>query len=43
MQTSKQDIQAVIEQFLSGTGYELITLEIRPDNTILVEVDRLEV
>ena len=42
MQTSKQDIQAVIEQFLCGTGYELITLEVRPDNTILVEVDRLE-
>ena len=42
MQTSEQDIRARIEQFLQGTGYELITLDIHPDNTILVEVDRLE-
>ena len=42
MQTSEQDIRARIEQFLQGTGYELITLDIRPDNAILVEVDRLE-
>ena len=42
MKTSEQDIRARIEQFLQGTGYELITLDIHPDNTILVEVDRLE-
>lgn len=42
MQTSEQDIRSRIEQFLQGTGYELITLAVHPDNTILVEVDRLE-
>lgn len=42
MITSEQDIRSRIEQFLQGTGYELITLAIHPDNTILVEVDRLE-
>lgn len=42
MQTSEQDIRARIEEFLQGTGYELITLAIHPDNSILVEVDRLE-
>lgn len=42
MKTSEQDIRARIEQFLQGTGYELITLEIDSENTILVEVDRLE-
>ena len=42
MQTSEQDIRARIEEFLRGTGYELITLAIHPDNSILVEVDRLE-
>jgi len=42
MKTSKQDIRKAIETFLEGTGYELITLEIDSDNTILVEVDRLE-
>lgn len=42
MITPEQDIRQKIEQFLSGTGYELITLAIRPDNSILVEVDRLE-
>ena len=42
MKTSKQDIQAKIEQLLDGTGYELITMEIDAENTILVEVDRLE-
>ena len=42
MNTSKQDIQNVIQAQLEGTGYELITLDIHPDNTILVEVDRLE-
>lgn len=42
MITSEQDIHARIDTFLQGTGYELITLAIHPDNTILVEVDRLE-
>ena len=42
MKTSEQDIRSRIEQFLAGTGYELITLTIHPDNSILVEVDRLE-
>lgn len=42
MITSEQDIRTRIEQFLLGTGYELITLDIHPDNTILVEIDRLE-
>lgn len=42
MKTSKQDIQAAILKFIEGTGYELITLEIDSENTILVEVDRLE-
>ncbi len=42
MMTSEHDIRTCIEQFIAGTGYELITLAIRPDNSILVEVDRLE-
>ena len=42
MITSEQDIRARIEQYIAGTGYELVTLVVRPDNTILVEVDRLE-
>lgn len=42
MITSEHDIRRKIEELIAGTGYELITLVIRPDNTILVEVDRLE-
>ena len=42
MITSEQDLRSKIEEFLQGTGYELITLAIRPDNNILVEVDKLE-
>lgn len=42
MNTSEQDLRSKIEEFLQGTGYELITLAIRPDNNILVEVDKLE-
>ena len=42
MMTFEHDIRTCIEQFIAGTGYELITLAIRPDNSILVEVDRLE-
>ena len=38
----KQQLQTWIEEFLSGTEYELVTLEISPANDILVEVDRLE-
>lgn len=41
MITSQQDIRSCIEQFIHGTGYELITLDIHPDNSILVEVDHL--
>ena len=42
MKTSEKDIRGKIEELLHGTGYELVTLAIRPDNNILVEVDRLE-
>ena len=42
MNTSEQILRSKIEELLQGTGYELITLAIRPDNSILVEVDRLE-
>lgn len=42
MIASEYDIRRKIEELIAGTGYELITLVIRPDNTILVEVDRLE-
>lgn len=42
MITTEQDIRTCIKQYLTDTGYELITLDIRPDNFILVEVDRLE-
>lgn len=42
MKTTIQDIRASVEQYLQGTGYELITLDIDSENTILVEVDRLE-
>lgn len=38
----KQQLQTWIEEYLSGTEYELVTLEISPANDILVEVDRLE-
>ena len=38
----KQQLQTWIEEYLSGTEYELVTLEISPTNDILVEVDRLE-
>ena len=42
MITTEHDLRAAINEFLNGTGYELITLSIRPDNSVLVEVDRLE-
>ena len=42
MITSEQDLRSKIEEFLQETEYELITLAIRPDNNILVEVDKLE-
>ena len=38
---SKLDIQSWIEEYLNGTDYELITLNISAENDILVEVDRL--
>ena len=38
----KQQLQTWIEEYLSGTEYELVTLEISPANDILVEVDRQE-
>ena len=38
----KQQLQTWIEEYLSGTEYELVTLEISPANDILVEEDRLE-
>jgi len=37
----KKQLQEWIEQFLKGTEYELVTLEISAGNDILVEVDRL--
>ena len=42
MLTSKHEIQDAILRFVEGTGYELITLDIHQDNTVLVEVYRLE-
>ena len=38
---NKQDLQSWIEQYLDGTDYELITLNVSASNDILVEVDRL--
>ncbi len=37
----KKQLQEWIEQYLNGTEYELVTLEISAGNDILVEVDRL--
>ena len=37
----KKQLQQWIEEYLSGTDYELITLNISAGNDILVEVDRL--
>ena len=42
MNTSEQILRSKIEELLQGTGYELITLAIRPGDNILVEVDKLE-
>ena len=38
----KQQLQTWIEEYLSGTDYELITLSISATNDILVEVDSLK-
>lgn len=38
---NKQDLQSWIEQYLQGSEYELITLNVSAANDILVEVDRL--
>ena len=37
----KQQLQNWIEEYLKGTEYELITLNVSASNDILVEVDRL--
>jgi len=37
----KESLQEWIEQYLKGTEYELVTLEISAGNDILVEIDRL--
>ena len=37
----KNQLQSWIEEYLKGTDYELITLNISAENDILVEVDRL--
>ena len=37
----KQQLQSWIEEYLHGTDYELITLNVSAGNDILVEVDRL--
>ena len=37
----KKQLQTWIEEYLKGTDYELITLNISAGNDILVEVDRL--
>lgn len=36
----KSQVESIVNAFLSGTDYELITLEVSADNRILVEVDR---
>ena len=38
----KSQLQNWIEEYLKGTDYELVTLNVSPSNDILVEVDRLE-
>lgn len=37
----KEDLQEWIEEYLKGTDYELVTLNVSSGNDILVEVDRL--
>lgn len=37
-----EDLKQWISDFLTGTDYQLITLDISAENEILVEVDRLE-
>ena len=37
----KNQLQNWIEEYLTGTDYELVTLNVSPSNDILVEVDRL--
>ena len=38
---NKENIQSLVEEYLRGTDYELITLEISAVNEILIEIDRL--
>jgi len=42
MKTSEEILRGKIEEMLQGTGYELITLAIRPGDDVLVEVDKME-
>ena len=35
-------LRELIRQYLQGTGYELITLTVSPQNNVLVEVDSLQ-
>ena len=37
----KNKIRSLVEEYLRGTDYELITLEISAANEILIEIDRL--
>ena len=37
----KDELKQWIEEYLNGTEYELVTLNVSPGNDILVEVDRL--
>ncbi len=38
----KQQLQALVEDKLQGTGYELIMLKVNAQNEILIEVDKLD-
>ena len=38
----KQQLQALVEDKLQDTGYELITLKVNAQNEILIEVDKLD-
>ena len=42
MMIDKQQLKALVEGKLQGTGYEMITLNVNVQNEILVEVDKKE-
>ena len=42
MMIDKQQLKALVEGKLQGTGYEMITLNVNVQNEILVEVDKME-